>query len=61
MFTIIFCRISIQKINGGGSRVRTNDLLCAKQMLYQLSYAPDNTNAELSLYPTIELVCLESC
>ena len=26
---------------GGGNRVRTGDLLLAKQMLYQLSYTPD--------------------
>ena len=25
---------------GGGNRVRTGDLLLAKQMLYQLSYTP---------------------
>ena len=26
--------------NGGGMRIRTADPLLAKQMLYQLSYAP---------------------
>ena len=28
--------------NGGGDRDRTDDLLLAKQMLSQLSYAPEN-------------------
>jgi hypothetical protein len=28
------------KKNGGGMRIRTADPLLAKQMLYQLSYAP---------------------
>ena len=27
--------------NGGGKRTRTDDPLLAKQMLYQLSYAPN--------------------
>ncbi len=31
----------IYKENGGGERVRTDDLLLAKQVLSQLSYAPD--------------------
>ena len=26
---------------GGGSRIRTGDILLAKQTLYQLSYTPD--------------------
>ncbi len=26
---------------GGGSRIRTGDILLAKQTLYQLSYGPD--------------------
>ncbi len=30
----------IFKINGGGERIRTDDPLLAKQVLYQLSYTP---------------------
>ena len=31
----------IEQLVGGGDRNRTDDLLLAKQMLSQLSYAPD--------------------
>ena len=30
-------------LSGGGERVRTDDLLRARQALSQLSYTPDNT------------------
>ncbi len=33
---------------GGGERVRTDDLLRARQALSQLSYTPDNKSAEAS-------------
>ena len=33
-------RPAIQKIDGGGNRNRTDDILLAKQTLYQLSYTP---------------------
>ena len=32
--------INYKKINGGAGRDRTDDLLLAKQALYQLSYSP---------------------
>ena len=33
-------RISNHRVGGGGNRIRTGDLLRAKQTLYQLSYTP---------------------
>lgn len=36
---------------GGGNRVRTGDLLLAKQMLYQLSYTPDRSGVRPSAWP----------
>lgn len=32
--------------NGGGERNRTDDILLAKQMLYQLSYAPTGRDVQ---------------
>ena len=37
--TAHFCAI----VSGGGSRIRTGDILLAKQTLYQLSYTPDSS------------------
>ena len=45
----MFCRVKIKEarisgplfiLNGGGERIRTDDPLLAKQVLYQLSYTP---------------------
>ena len=33
--------------NGGGERIRTDDLLLAKQALSQLSYGPDRTQVSV--------------
>ena len=33
------------KLSGGGSRIRTGDILLAKQALYQLSHAPSRGSA----------------
>ena len=36
-----FCLLYILFVQiGGGNRIRTDDILLAKQMLYQLSYTP---------------------
>lgn len=34
--------IQEKEVHGGGKRIRTDDPLLAKQMLYQLSYTPMN-------------------
>ena len=42
---------SLAKIGGGADRIRTDDILLAKQALYQLSYSPDTRET-----PTFERV-----
>ena len=37
------------KTTGGARRIRTDDILLAKQALYQLSYSPDQWCAEEDL------------
>ena len=39
MLPAFICKV-LQAVNGGGKRDRTDDPLLAKQVLYQLSYAP---------------------
>ena len=41
---------------GGGERVRTDDLLRARQALSQLSYTPEKTRTE---YVSVEMVGLD--
>ena len=36
------CQATALATAGGGSRIRTGDILLAKQTLYQLSYTPDS-------------------
>ena len=36
----ILFRVPPQPLSGGGKRIRTDDPLLAKQVLYQLSYTP---------------------
>ena len=35
-------QLSYRPVTGGGKRIRTADILLAKQTLYQLSYTPEN-------------------
>ena len=46
-------QLSYKPKSGGGSRIRTGDMLLAKQPLYQLSYTPDRDMVGLT---RIELV-----
>ena len=48
--------VLIWEIFGGGKRDRTDDPLLAKQVLYQLSYAPSTSASGL-----ISLLCLAVC
>ena len=48
--------VLICKLFGGGKRDRTDDPLLAKQVLYQLSYAPSTSASGL-----ISLLCLAVC
>ena len=48
--------VLIWEIFGGGKRDRTDDPLLAKQVLYQLSYAPSTLASSL-----ISLLCLAVC
>ena len=47
----------MQCFSGGGERVRTDDLLRARQALSQLSYTPEKTRTELSV--SVEMVGLD--
>ncbi len=48
-FCVLFLLHTTQ-YHGGGKRVRTDDPLLAKQVLYQLSYTPDYLCNTLLLY-----------
>ena len=43
---------------GGGSRIRTGDILLAKQTLYQLSYTPTEVFGGSRWSRTIDLVLI---
>ena len=43
---------------GGGSRIRTGDILLAKQTLYQLSYTPTEVSGGSRWSRTIDLVLI---
>ena len=39
-----FLKIGARGASGGDGRIRTGDILLAKQALYQLSYAPERAD-----------------
>ena len=54
--------LKFKKENGGDKRIRTDDPLLAKQMLYQLSYAPNMERAKgvEPSTPTLARLCSTS-
>ncbi len=40
-----YLEVLTESLNGGGERIRTDDPLLAKQVLYQLSYTPQKQDS----------------
>jgi hypothetical protein len=46
-------RVVVPTENGGGERIRTDDPLLAKQVLYQLSYTPVSQSRHNECVPSV--------